>query len=122
MLRVKDFEASKSFYTEILNLEIIEEYQDEDGSRGCEMRVGEKGSNALIEISEIPKDNSFYDTSFSQNFENNKVCIEIKTDAIDYWAKRLKEKWKARGPVPRPWGAEYLYLRDPDSLQIIIYQ
>ena len=48
--------------------------------------------------------------------------IQIRTDNVEYWAERLNNKWEARGPVLRPWGSFYLYLRDPDGLQIIIYE
>ena len=57
-----------------------------------------------------------------KNIENDKTDIQLRTDNVEYWATRLKEKWNARGPVLRPWGSHYLYLRDPDGLHIIIYQ
>ncbi len=122
LIRTKDFEASKNFYTQILHFKIIEEYDDEDGSRGCIVRIGQENNNAFIEISEINKDHPYFDESFSQNIGNDKMDIQIRTDSIDYWAVHLKEKWDARGPIDRPWGSRYLYLRDPDGLQIIIYQ
>ena len=119
VIRTKDFKKSKWFYGELFNLSIIEEYDDEDGSKGCIFKLNE---NALIEISEITKENSYYDKSFDELFENSKMGIQIKTDSVDFWAQRLKGKYTARGPVKRPWGPRYLYLRDPDSLEIIIYQ
>ena len=44
----KDFEASKIFYSQILNLEIVEEHDDGNGSIGLIMRVGREGSNAFF--------------------------------------------------------------------------
>jgi len=122
VIRTKDFEASKTFYTQILLLEIIEEYDDGNGSKGLIMRFGPKGSNAFFEISEILNNHNYYQESFSKNFKNDKTDIQLKTNKIEYWATRLNEKWNARGPILRPWGSRYLYLRDPDGLQIIIYQ
>ncbi|WP_169301349.1 VOC family protein [Pontimicrobium aquaticum] len=122
LIRTKDFEASKTFYTQILNLEIIEEYDDGNGSKGIIMRFGPIGSNAFFEISEISDNHSYYQEQFSKNLENDKIDIQLRTDNIEFWAMRLKEKWNARGPILRPWGSQYLYLRDPDGLQIIIYQ
>ena len=122
VIRTKDFEASKIFYTQILNLEIVEEHDDGNGSKGLIMRFGPEGSNAFFEISEIMDDHEYYQEAFSENIENDKTDIQLRTDNVKYWATRLKEKWNARGPVLRPWGSHYLYLRDPDGLHIIIYQ
>lgn len=122
VIRTRDFEASKTFYTQILNLEIVEEYDDEDGSKGVIVRVGSERSNAFIEISEIKKEHRYFQEAFDEDIENDKTGIQIATHTIDYWANKLQGKWNARGPVLRPWGSRYLYLRDPDELQIIIYQ
>ncbi len=122
VIRTKDFEASKRFYIQILGLEIAEEYNDGDGSKGIIMRFGPEGSNAFLEISEIKEAHDYYQEAFGKSFENDKTDLQIRTDTIAYWADRLKEKWTARGPVLRPWGSYYLYLKDPDGLQIIIYQ
>ena len=122
VIRTRNFEASKRFYTQVLNLEIAEEYDDGNGCRGVIMRFGPEGSNAFLEISEITEVHPYYQGAFGEDFENDKADIKLKTDNVDYWAALLHEKWKARGPVPRPWGSSYLYLRDPDGLQIIIYQ
>ncbi|MEM9686503.1 MAG: VOC family protein [Bacteroidota bacterium] len=120
VIRTKDFDASKHFYTRILNLEIVEEYHGEN--RGCIMRFGNRESNAFLELSEIPENHYYFNASFHRYVENDKIDIQLKTDSVDDWADHLKEKWEARGPVDRPWGSRYLYLRDPDGLQLIIYE
>ena len=122
VIRTKDLNASKDFYTQILNLEVVQEYNDGNGSKGIILRYGSESSNAFFEISEIKNVHSYHQKAFDKEFENDKVDIQLRTLNIDYWAKRLNEKWSSRGPVLRPWGSHYLYLRDPDGLQIIIYQ
>ena len=122
VIRTKDFTASKKFYSEILGLKIVEEYNGEKGVKGCILRFGQSESNSFIEISAINSDHYYFDSSFGKNIENDKIDLQIKTNSIDYWENYLKGKWEARGPVDRPWGSRYLYLRDPDGLQIIIYQ
>ncbi len=47
---------------------------------------------------------------------SNKISIQLRTDNVSYWADRLQENWKVRGPVLRPWGSQYLYLLDPDGI------
>jgi len=112
-IRTKNFESSKMFYSTVLQLKIVEEYDDKNGSQGCILRIGSEESNAFVEISEIEA---------KHDFLNDKIDLQIKTNSILYWAERLQKLWKVSGPIDRPWGSQYLYLRDPDGLQIIIYQ
>lgn len=121
-IRTKDFEASKAFYTQILNLAIVQEYNDGNGSKGIILRFGSKGSNAFLEISEIKKTHDYFQEAFSESIQNDKIDLQLRTDDMSFWEKRLKGIWKTRGPVLRPWGSYYFYLKDPDGLQIIIYQ
>jgi len=123
VIRTKDLEASKAFYTQLLELKTVEEYDDGDGARGCIVRVGPEGSTAFLELSEIAATHYYFKPAFHQSFLNDKADIQIRTTAVSYWADRLKRhNWEARGPVLRPWGSHYLYLRDPDGLQLIIYE
>ena len=101
---------------------IVEEYNDDIGSRGVILRLGEEGSNTFIEISEIKEYHDYYQKPFDAAFNDDKSSIQIRTNNIFHWASILKESWEARGPILRPWGSQYLYLRDPDGLQIIMYQ
>ncbi|HMB64021.1 MAG TPA: VOC family protein, partial [Eudoraea sp.] len=94
VIRTRDFEASKRFYTQVLNLEIAEEYDDGNGSRGIIMRFGPEGSNAFIEVSEITEAHNYYQGAFGKEFEHDKADIQLKTDNVEYWAARLHEKWK----------------------------
>ena len=59
VIRTKNFEASKHFYTQILNLQVKEEYNDGDGSRGVILRLGPEDGNAFLEISEISDHHSY---------------------------------------------------------------
>ncbi len=122
VIRTKDFEASKKFYTELLGLGIIEEYDSENGSRGCILGFAGEDNNAFIEISEIRATHNYYQPAFSKMVDNDKMDIQIRTQSADHWAKKLKGIWKTRGPIERPWGSRYLYLRDPDGVNIIIYE
>ncbi|MHA7057779.1 VOC family protein [Aquimarina sp. M1] len=119
VIRTKDYEASKKFYTKILTLEVVKEYNSKN--RGCILKFSDT-NHALLEISEIPKGHDYHHPSFDKSLINDKIDIQIETDDIHYWAKHLDDKWEIRGPIDRPWGSQYLYLRDPDGLQIIIYQ
>jgi len=121
-IRTKNYEASTAFYSKVLHLTIVQQYSGEKGVRGCILRIGDEQSNAFIEISEIAPTHYYFDASFQKGVANDKIDLQIKTESVDYWAEHLKGKCELRGPVDRPWGARYLYLRDPDGLQIIIYE
>ncbi|MBQ4820345.1 VOC family protein [Aquimarina sp. MMG016] len=120
VVRTKDYNASRDFYHQILNLKIVEEYSSEN--RGCVFRFGHKDNNAFIEISEIKEGHYYYNSSFSKEVANDKIDLQLKTTDIMRWVNHLEGKWETIGPVDRPWGSRYLYLRDPDGLQIIIYE
>ncbi|MCH9661850.1 MAG: VOC family protein [Bacteroidetes bacterium] len=122
VIRTKNFEASKTFYTELLELKVFEKYDDGDGSKGIICQVGFENSTAFIEISEISTEHDYFQEAFENSITHDKIDIQIKTTDIQYWADRCKDRWPTRGPVLRPWGSYYLYLRDPDGLQIILYQ
>ena len=56
IIRSKNFEASKNFYTQLLGLKIIEEWNGDELS-GCIVQVGEATSTAFIEIQEVDFNN-----------------------------------------------------------------
>ena len=122
VIRTSNFDRSKNFYCSFLDLKIVEEYDDENGSKGCILRFPAEKNNALIEISEIKPSNDFYQPAFDRTIANDKIEFQIKTNSVDYWTERLNKVWKTQGPFDRPWGSRYLYLRDPDGIHIIIYQ
>jgi len=122
VIRTMNYSASRAFYTEVFGLSIVEEYDDENGSKGIILRYGGQESNALLEISEIKESHGYYQEAFSEKMGSNKISIQLRTDNMLYWADRLQKNWEARGPVLRPWGSQYLYLLDPDGMQVIIYQ
>ena len=122
VIRTKDLKASINFYTKILNLNVVQKYNDGDGSKGVILRFGPESSNAFLEISEIKESHNYHQDSFDKSIKNDKIDIQLRTDDVEYWASKINGQWNMRGPVLRPWGSQYLYLRDPDGLQIIIYQ
>jgi len=100
----------------------VEEYDDENGSKGCILSFSTERNNALIEISKIKPSHDFYQPAFDRIIDNDKIGIQIRTHSIDYWTEKLNKVWKTQGPIDRPWGSIYLYLRDPDGIHIIIFQ
>lgn len=117
-IRTRDFEKARWFYEDILMLPRVEEW-DETTDRGIIFSVGRGG---LIEISEIRPDNENHRPDFEEAMATDKVDMQLKTADVDAWAVRLAAAdWPHNGPVDRPWGARYLYVRDPDGVKIIVY-
>ena len=109
------------FYTELLELKMVEEWEG-DELDGCILQVGGADSTAYIELQEVDKSNEKYHLSYDEIFINDKVDIQIATNNVELWARKLKGKCPLDGPKDRSWGSLYLYLRDPDNLQVILYQ
>jgi len=102
VIRTRDFDRSKKFYSRILGLRIVEEYDDENGSKGCILSFSTERNNALIEISKIKPSHDFYQPAFDRIIDNDKIGIQIRTHSIDYWTEKLNKVWKTQGPIDRP--------------------
>ena len=48
--------------------------------------------------------------------------LQIRTDSLNDWAEALDGVCPMEGPLDRPWGHRYLWLRDPDGLRIALYE
>ncbi len=116
VIRTRDFKSSCTFYKEVLGLEIAESWNN-DLDCGCIFSTGGSGS---IEISYLEPGHDYFRSVFTAP-ASLKMDIQLATKDMDGWVNRLSPLWEYKGPVSRPWGTQYLYLRDPDDVQIIIY-
>ncbi len=119
-IRTRDYSASSHFYQQVLGLELIESWQ-EPLDQGSIYQIGPASSGSLLEISQVSSGHESYREEFAQP-ASMKMDLQMATDDIQLWVDKLQGNWEFRGPVSRPWGSEYLYLRDPDGVQIIIYE
>jgi lactoylglutathione lyase len=113
----RDFDASRRFYSEVLNLPVVEEWDQAEG-KGCIVAVGE----AYLELCEVPESWPGFDPAYDEPVVNDKVALQLETPSVADWAERLRNRWDFDPPVERPWGHRYLYLRDPDGLRIAFYE
>ena len=88
IIRAKNFEASKVFYINLLELKIVEEWNDPNLS-GCILQIGDKKGTSFIEIQAIGKNNELYDSAFDEQFINDKMGLQILTNDIAYWKNKL---------------------------------
>lgn len=104
-------DATKSFYQQLFDLVVVEEWDDPDDT-GVILSPSKDDLSALLEIyfGEEKRAHSGLSLQFRVNdlavFENKLIAL----GDIDY-----------RGPVERPWGSEYIYLTDPNNIDVIVY-
>lgn len=63
-----------------------------------------------------------FDPAFSRPLPSDKVDLQLRTDSVDSWTQALEGMWPFEGPEDLPWGQRWIKLRDPDGLQIAIYE
>ena len=125
VVRCRDIDASRRFYKDVLGLAVVEEWDKAEG-KGCILTPG--GNDGLIELSQVhellapsPRGRSSL-AAFSKPFETDKVELQFRTDSLDEWVAHLCQQWEVVGPVARPWGQRYLWLRDPDNLLVALVE
>ncbi len=106
------FAESRKFYSEILGLQILEEW-DDDGDVGCILGFSSDGSTGFLELSE---------SDSTAEGPADALSLQFRTPDIQATAESLAGRWKFEGPVERPWGSTYLYLTDPDGISVILFE
>lgn len=119
MLRCRDLAASRRFYATVLGLPVVEEW-DTSGDVGCILEFGAGGG--FLELLAVDSRHPKYDAAFEQCVANDKIELQIRVESVDAWAELLAGKIPAEGPVTRPWGNRYLWIRDPDGVRIALFQ
>ncbi len=109
VIRCRDLVVSKRFYTEILEMALVEEWDQEEGKG---LIVTSKGCAGYIELSE----------SQAAEGPGERVELQLRCPSLSACIRRLADRWEFEGPVERPWGHNYIWLRDPDNLRIAIYE
>lgn len=118
VIRCRDIAASRRFYGEILNLAVLEEWE-EKGGQGCIYAFPGGGS---LEVYQMDTHDKRYDASFERAFQDDKIDLQLRTGDLDAWIQRLEGGWPFIGPRTLPWGQRWVQLRDPDNLLVALYE
>ncbi len=121
LIRCRDLERSRSFYMTVLGLEVVQEWQQSQ-AKGCILAFGDGGKGGFLELAEVAPDSDRHDPAYALPVANDKIELQIKTDSVDAWAEALRGVCPTEGPVDRPWGHRYLWLRDPDHVRIALFE
>ena len=119
-IRCFDLDLSRRFHTATLGLTLVEEWDQPEG-RGCILHhAGRDGR--YLELSREPPRTDL-DVKGSPTAPTGELVeLQWKTPCLDAWVRHLSGRCEVEGPVDRPWGNRYRWLRDPDGLRIAIFE
>jgi catechol 2,3-dioxygenase-like lactoylglutathione lyase family enzyme len=100
----------QAWYQRLFGMVVVEEW-DEGGDKGVILAFADGQNEALLEI---------YDTDTVHDFSG--LSLQYKAEPLDDFIKGLPEDIEPEDLKDRPWGARYLYLRDPLGIQVIVYE
>lgn len=103
------FADTQDFYERVFGLEVIEAW-DSPGDRGVILGLPGGRREALLEVWAGEPPESFAGLS-----------LQWKVSDIAVFRSALPKDVESEGPTERPWGSTYLYLRDPNDIQVIVY-
>ena len=119
MLPCRDLPASRRFYVALPGPHVAGVW-DASGHRGCRGAVGSGGG--FLEMLAVDCEHPKHQPAFAELAANDKTELQIRVDSVDVWAERLDGSIDFEGPVTRPWGNRYLWLRDPDGVRVALFQ
>ena len=103
-------DATREFYQSIFQLVVVEEW-DEPSDKGVILAFENGGREALLEIYDGPKTADF-----------SGLSLQFRVDSLEQFVATLPADVAYSGPTPRPWGSIYLYLQDPNQIQLVVYE
>jgi len=103
-------DETAAFYRKVFGMQVAEEW-DEPNDRGVILSFSPSSNEAYLEI---------YDGDATPDF--SALSLQFRVDDVNAFRDALPAELDYTGPTPRPWGATYLYLRDPNDLQVIVYE
>lgn len=104
------FQESIDFYRQVFGMEVLEEWDHPD-DKGIILGFANGQGEALLEI--------YYEQG-RHDFKN--LSLQFKVQDLSNFVDQLSTTIERTGPKPRPWGAMYLYMSDPNDIPVIVYE
>ena len=104
------FQESIDFYRQVFGMRVLEEWDDPD-DKGVILGFANGEGEALLEI--------YYGEGLH---EFTSLSLQFKVQDLSKFIDQLPSAVERIGPKPRPWGATYLYLVDPNNIPIVVYE
>jgi len=90
---------------------IVAEEWNDPGDVGVILSLPEGRQEAFLEVYLVEQETTFEGLS-----------LQFRVDSLSEFQASLPEDVGFDGPTVRPWGSKYLYLSDPNDIQIIVYE
>ncbi len=69
------------------------------------------------------RDEALFEIYYSDEIHDfSGLSLQFRVRDLNAFLEKLPGQYEYEGPKPRPWGATYLYLRDPNGILIIVYE
>ena len=89
----------------------VAEEWDEPGDRGVILVFPGSRQEAFLEVYHVDEPGGL-----------DGLSLQFRVESLDDFIASLPKDVLYEGPTPRPWGSTYLYLRDPNDVQVIVYE
>jgi catechol 2,3-dioxygenase-like lactoylglutathione lyase family enzyme len=96
----------RAFYEGVMGFPIVEEWA-ESGDTGCILAVAE---GAHLEI------------NLGEPAGLDGLSLQFRVESVEDFKRAMGDLWQIEGPVKRPWGSTYLYMRDPAGVRIVVFE
>jgi catechol 2,3-dioxygenase-like lactoylglutathione lyase family enzyme len=100
---------TRVFYESLFNMVTVDEWNDPD-DKGVILSFDKDRHEALLEI--------FHD---DEQRDHSGVSLQFRVSDVEKFVADLAAEVACEGPKERPWGSKYVYIRDPNDIQVIVY-
>ena len=104
------YQETRAFYERVFKMTVAEEWND-PGDVGTILALPDGGQEAYLEV---------YHVEDQRNFDS--LSLQFRVDSVAKFVTTLADDIAFEGPTVRPWGSTYLYLRDPNDIQLVVYE
>jgi catechol 2,3-dioxygenase-like lactoylglutathione lyase family enzyme len=104
------YRETLAFYEGVFGMTVAEEWND-PGDVGAILAFSNGQREAYLEI---------YYVDDQKDFDG--LSLQFRVESMADFLTTLSDDVEFDGPTERPWGSTYLYLRDPNNIQVIVYE
>lgn len=104
------YRETRAYFERVFGMVVAEEWND-PGDTGVILAFPGGRQEAFLEV---------YHAEDESDFDG--LSLQFRVGSLAEFVATLPEDVAREGPVARPWGSTYLYLRDPNNIQVIVYE
>lgn len=104
------YQETRAFYEIVFGMTVVDEWS-EFGDDGVILALSGGSQEAFLEVCDVD-DPREYDG----------LSLQFRVASVSDFMAVLSAKIEFEGPIDRPWGSKYLYLRDPNNILVVVYE